>query len=102
MSRTLGYPAQSRISADSEMRLIIQLVQIGAVSILLTVVTPCLWLIGTITLETSDQLPFLVCHQISTEKLCWYELDWILYCYKMDLLQNRVLKNQPKEKVSKN
>ena len=67
MSRTLGYPAQSRIAPDSEMRLIIQLVQIGAVSILLTVVTPCLWLIGTITLETSDQLPFLVCHQISTE-----------------------------------
>ena len=97
MSRTLGYPAQSRIAADSEMRLIIQLVQIGAVSILLTAVTPCLWLIGTITLETSDQLPFLVCHQISTEKLCWYELDWILYCYKMGLLQNRVLKNQPKE-----
>ena len=57
MSRTLGYPAQSRIAADSEMRLIIQLVQIGAASILLTVVTPCLWLIGTITLETSDQLP---------------------------------------------
>ncbi len=89
MSRTLGYPAQSRIAADSEMRLIIQLVQIGAASILLTVVTPCLWLIGTITLETSDQLPswsvtkFLLKNYVGTNLTGYYiAIKWV--CCKIE------------------
>ena len=56
MSRTLVHPTQSRIAADSEMCLVIQLVQIGAASILPTVAAPCLWLIERIASETSGRL----------------------------------------------